>query len=190
MVRSSAYRTFYSLPPHLRRALVRLGVGTYSVGAVVLARDNTAAAPGRILLLRQPAMSGWSLPAGLLRRGEPPVYGAAREFTEETGVGASPDSLIPAIPNAVVHTRGRWIDMVFLAEIDGNARLRVDREEILDAGWFALDDLPTLTPATTRLLGNYGIGSAANSAAHPSTLSFFAGRNPLPGDTGDPEVLP
>lgn len=188
MLRSCAYRVFYSLPPHLRRALVRAGVGTYSVGGVVLARQRLAPAPGRILLLRQPAMSGWSLPAGLLRRGESPVYGAAREFAEETGVELSPDVLIPAVPNAVVHTRGRWIDMVFLAEADAEAELVVDRQEILDAGWFALDDLPTLTPATVRLLANYGIGPAASPGADPSTTSFFAGHGTPSGDNRDPEV--
>ena len=75
------YGLFYRLPHGMRRRLVRLATQKYIVGAVTLVRDADAdvAGPGRLLLLRQPPGRGWTLPAGLLRRGEPPVVGVLRD---------------------------------------------------------------------------------------------------------------
>src|SRR5262245_15875192 len=87
-LRKLGFGPFYSRPRKVRRGLVRLGVGKYIVGAVALVRASEA--PGRLLLLRQPPGAGWSLPAGLLRRGEAPVEGCARELAEESGVRVDP----------------------------------------------------------------------------------------------------
>lgn len=151
------YRFFYGLPAAVRRRLVRLATPTYTMGAVVLVRDSA----DRLLLLRQPAAKGWSLPGGLAARREQPVECAARELAEETGVTIAAAALTPAVPNAVIHTRGRWIDTVFEARVDGDVAVHVDGAEILEAGWHPLDSLPRLTPATARLLGRYGIGPLA-----------------------------
>ncbi len=91
---------------------MRTFVPKYIVGGVTLVRDSEAPAPGRLLLLRQPPGRGWGLPAGLLRRGEAPIVGAARELAEESGITVDPRALTPAVPNAVVHAKG-WVDMVF-----------------------------------------------------------------------------
>src|SRR5687767_6204590 len=110
-LRAFAYRTFYGLPGRWRRRLVRLVVPKFVVGAVVLVRDADAPAPGRLLLVRQPPGTGWSLPAGLMRRGERPIEAAARELAEETGVTLGVDDLAPATPSAIVHApEGRWVD--------------------------------------------------------------------------------
>ena len=189
-LRSLAFRGFYGLPPAVRRQLVRLGVGTYTVGAVVLARHATDSAEhttdserrsgepagterateqrsglpsgsDRMLMVRQPPGKGWSLPAGLLRRGERPVQGAAREFAEETGVRLDTTALTPAAPNAVVHTHGRWIDMVFTVTLPSDIPLRADGAEIIEVAWQRVDALPPVTPATARLLAHYGLGPYA-----------------------------
>jgi ADP-ribose pyrophosphatase YjhB (NUDIX family) len=156
-LRKLAFGLFYSLPPKVRRRLVRLGVGKYIVGAVALVRD--AEAPGRLLLLRQPPGAGWSLPAGLLRRGETPAQGCARELAEESGVRVDPADLTPATPNAVIHTRGRWVDVVFEASVPASrVRLQIDGAEVFEAAWHRIDALPPLTPPTAKLLSYYGIG--------------------------------
>ncbi len=103
----------------VRRRLVRLAMAHYTVGAVALVRDVELPHPGRLLLLRQPPGVGWSLPAGLLRRGERPIDGCVRELAEETGVQLTAADLTPAVPNAVIHTRGRWVDTVFEATVAG-----------------------------------------------------------------------
>jgi ADP-ribose pyrophosphatase YjhB (NUDIX family) len=157
-LRRLAYSTFYRLPSSVRRRLVRLAVGKYIVGAVAVVRDS-APGPERLLLLRQPPGLGWSLPAGLLNRGERPVEGCARELHEESGIQVNVDDLRPAVPNAVVHHRGRWIDMVFEASVPAaEVTLLVDGAEVLEAGWYPVNSLPPLTGATAVLLSYYGIG--------------------------------
>ncbi len=165
-LRAAVYGGFYRLPIPVRRQIVRLVVQKYVVGAVILVRDSEATTgPGRILLLKQPPGRGWGLPAGLLLRREAPVVGAARELREETGIELSPDDLTPAVPTAVVHSRG-WVDVVFHARVPASSTaVRADGAEVLEIGWYPLDDLPALTTAAARLLGHYGIGPAAPSPA-------------------------
>ncbi|EEP70953.1 NUDIX hydrolase [Micromonospora sp. ATCC 39149] len=163
--RAFAYQVFYRLPVSVRRRLVRLATPKYIVGAVTLVRDTEADGPGRLLLLRQPPGHSWTLPAGLLQRGEEPVVGAARELFEESGIRLSPDQLRPAVPNAVVHAKG-WVDVVFEAEVPASTTtLAVDGAEVFEAAWHPLDDLPRLSRATANLLGRYGIGPRAGKAS-------------------------
>jgi 8-oxo-dGTP pyrophosphatase MutT (NUDIX family) len=160
-VAAIGFRVFYRLPHGMRIRLVRMASYKYIVGAVVLVRDAEAAAPGRLLLLRQPSNRGWTLPAGLLRRREPPVQGAVRELAEETGIRAAPEDLRPAVPNAVVHAKG-WVDVVFELSVPASTtQLRVDGAEVYEAAWHPVDALPPLTSATRRLLGIYGLGPGA-----------------------------
>jgi ADP-ribose pyrophosphatase YjhB (NUDIX family) len=160
-LRRIAYGFFYVIPPRLRRWIVRLVMARYTVGAVALVRD--AEQPGRLLLLRQPRALGWSLPAGLLRRGERPVDGCARELHEESGIRLSAEQLEPAVPSAVVHSNGMWVDVVFWANVPASTvKLAVDGAEIVEAAWYPTDSLPPLTVATARLLSYYGVGPYAD----------------------------
>jgi ADP-ribose pyrophosphatase YjhB (NUDIX family) len=169
--RGYAYQVLYRLPAGVRRGLVRLVVPKFTVGAVTLVYDSEAAEPGRLLLLRQPPGRAWGLPAGLLKRNEEPIVGAARELHEESGVELGPERLMPATPNAVVHLKG-WVDMVYQARVPASATtLAVDGGEVLEAGWFPLDDLPRLTMPTAALLGVYGIGPRAGETAPGATAS-------------------
>jgi 8-oxo-dGTP diphosphatase len=157
-VRVYAYQVFYRMPGSLRRHLVRMVVPKYLVGAVTLVYDSDAPEPGRLLLLRQPPGRRWGLPAGLLKRHEEPVVGAARELGEESGIKLDPSALSPAVPNAIVHVKG-WVDTIFTATVPASStRLEVDGAEVLEAGWFPLDALPPLTRNTAALLAVYGIG--------------------------------
>ncbi|HWB35313.1 MAG TPA: NUDIX hydrolase [Rugosimonospora sp.] len=178
-LRGYAYRVFYHLPPRWRRRLVRMGTAKFTVGAVVLVRDPE----DRLVLLRQPPGHGWGLPAGLLKRGESASVGAARELFEETGLRVSPDDLEPLQPNAIVHTKGRWVDLVFTARVPTGSALTVDGGEVYEAAWYRLDALPTLTGPTAFLLGRYGIGPRAAdvaAAAQPTgaTGAGAAGTDP------------
>ncbi|GAA3296436.1 MULTISPECIES: NUDIX hydrolase [Dactylosporangium] len=154
-VRALAYRTFYRLPGRWKRRIVRTFQPTYTIGAVAIVRD-----PGltQLLLLRQPPGAGWSLPAGLMDRGETPVQTACRELREETGLEVPVERMRAATPNAIVHTSGQWVDMVFETEVEPGEELVVDAAEILEAAWHRLDNLPPMTVSTSRLLAHYGIG--------------------------------
>ena len=157
-LRGYAYQTFYRLPSGTRRLLVRMIAPRYVVGAVAVIRDTET---DRLLLLRQPPSRGWSLPAGLLKKREQPVVGAARELFEETGVRIDPTDLTAATPNAIVHPVG-VVDTVWFGAVPASTTaLTVDGGEILEARWFPVDDLPRLTVHTAVLLGHYGIGPSA-----------------------------
>jgi 8-oxo-dGTP diphosphatase len=157
-VRGYAYQMFYRMPGSVRRSLVRLVVAKYLVGAVTLVQDSEAPPPGRLLLLRQPPGRRWGLPAGLLKRREPPAAGAARELFEESGIALDPGDLVPAVPNAIVHAKG-VVDTVFTASVPASRTpLVVDGAEVLEAGWFPLDELPPLTRNAAGLLAVYGLG--------------------------------
>jgi 8-oxo-dGTP pyrophosphatase MutT (NUDIX family) len=138
----------------------------YLVGAVAVVRDSEAeqaGGPDRILLLRQPSHRGWGLPAGLLKKREHPVVGAARELFEETGVRIDPDDLTAGVPNAIFHPVG-VVDTVFFGAVPASTTpLLVDGGEVLEAAWFPVDDLPRLTLNTALLLGLYGIGPRADA---------------------------
>ncbi len=161
-VRKVVYRAFYQLPARWRRRLVRLLKPHFTVGAVVLARADDS-----LLLLRQPPGNGWSLPAGLMDRGEIPIECAARELAEESGIRLPPAELTPAVPNALVH-RGGWVDCVFEARVPVGTPVSVDGAEVLEAAFHPIDALPPLTVPTARLLGHYGIGPYAT---YPETRS-------------------
>jgi 8-oxo-dGTP pyrophosphatase MutT (NUDIX family) len=152
------YGVFYRIPPNWRTRIVRLITGRYVLGSVVLIFDSEAQGAQRILLLRQPPGRGWSLPAGLLNRGETPIAAACREAAEETGIVLREDQVEPASPNAVVHTKGRWVDMVFTSRVPASSTtLSVDGAEVWEAAWHPVDGLPKMTKATERLLSHYGI---------------------------------
>ena len=160
LLRRLAGTVFYSLPHPMRRRIVRIATPTYTLGSVVLVMD---AEREQLLMLRQPPGRRWTLPAGLLNRREQPIQGAQRELAEETGIEAELDELIPADPNAVVHTHGRWVDNVFRLERDpGSTQIIVDGHEVWDAGWHSVDELPEMTRATAKLLSHYGLGPLAD----------------------------
>src|SRR5690349_107978 len=159
--RKAFYGAFYRLPGRWRRRLVRLLKRRFTVGAVVLVRTTD----GKLLLLRQPPGNGWSLPAGLMDRGERPDQTAVRELGEETGIRLTTDDLDPAVPNAVVHSEG-WIDCVFVATVSPDTSTEVDGAEVLEAAFHPVDALPPLTVPTANLLGHYGMGPYA---AYPET---------------------
>jgi ADP-ribose pyrophosphatase YjhB (NUDIX family) len=159
-LRRLGYSVFYRLPAPVRRRLVRLAVGKYIVGSVAIVRDTSS---DRVLFIRQPPGLGWAVPAGLLDRGERPVEGAVRELFEETGIRVAVDDMQAAVPNAIVHHRGRWVDMVFEASVPADeVTLSVDGAEVLEAGWFSPRKLPPLTLPTATLLSYYGLGPYAD----------------------------
>jgi ADP-ribose pyrophosphatase YjhB (NUDIX family) len=67
----------------------------------------------------------------------------------------------PAVPNAVIHPKGRWVDLVFTAVVPAGTPIRPDGAEILDVAWHPIDALPPVTPATARLLAHYRLGPYA-----------------------------
>lgn len=183
VLRRAAHRLFRALPPGIRNRLVRALTPNYTVGAVTLVR----ARDGALLLLRQPPGWGWSLPGGLLGRREDPARGAARELAEETGITVAPDQLVPASPNARINPNAQQIDVVFTLTVDRDATpLTIDPVEVLEAGWYAVDDLPPLTVATARTLAAYGLGPYAGYGPDGTPIQPIQPFQPSTADRPDP----
>ena len=137
---------FRLLPNPLRRLAVRLGTPSYTVGAVLVLRRQD----GQVLMVEQRHSGGWALPGGLLRRSEDPVDGLVREVGEEIGVRLEKAQL--PTPTALVDARARRVDLVFVLDADGQQPRREDEDEVLNLGWFPLDELPDMTEPTADIL--------------------------------------
>ena len=122
-----ALTVFRLLPGPVRRTLVRAGTPHFTVGAVC-AIDHG----GELLVLRQPHRPGWSLPGGLLDRGESSAEGVVREVREETGLRIEVGLPLSVLVNGPL----RRVDVIY--------RINVDRRppaepggEATELGWLA-----------------------------------------------------
>jgi ADP-ribose pyrophosphatase YjhB (NUDIX family) len=152
-----ALRVFRRLPAPLRRTAVRLGTPGFTVGAVCLLERD-----GRLLMLRQPHRQGWSLPGGLLARGENAAVAVVREVREETGLRIEVGRPV----TVVVDSPLRRVDVVFRVEVDGEVGEKVGGEATT-ARWLKPDEVDEMDGPTRQIL------DAARDVADPSG---YAGR--------------
>ncbi|MGB9377418.1 MAG: NUDIX domain-containing protein [Mycobacteriales bacterium] len=142
---------FRRLPAPIRRRAIHAGTPNFTVGAVLIMRDDA----GRILLVRQRHTTGWGLPGGLLAHGEAPEDAVRREVSEELGLQIDPAEVTPAVPHAMVNPKSRRVDIVFMTT--STATVTPDGTEILEARWFPTDDLPVCSYGTRPLLIRCGV---------------------------------
>jgi 8-oxo-dGTP pyrophosphatase MutT (NUDIX family) len=95
---------------------------------------------GRVLLTKREDFEVWCLPGGGIDEGESPAEAAVREVREETGLEVALTHLVGT------HTRASWQPgliclHIYAARVTGGA-LRPDPHEVLDVGYFGLDELP------------------------------------------------
>jgi 8-oxo-dGTP diphosphatase len=137
---TAALLTFRRLPPALRRSLVRAGTPGYTVGAVCAIEHGD-----RLLFLRQPHRDGWSLPGGLLDRGESPQQAVVRELREETGLEVEVGVPVAAQVNA----RVRRVDVIYRITVDVPPAVRPGGEA-KDARWMRPEEVTGGADAPTR----------------------------------------
>ncbi|WP_077799465.1 NUDIX domain-containing protein [Streptomyces sp. JHA26] len=111
------------------------------VTAVVLDEE------GRVLLGRRADNRRWSLIGGIPEPGEQPAACAVREVEEETAVRCVVERLVLVQAlDPVTYQNGdvcQFMDVTFRCRaVAGEAR--VNDDESLDVGWFAVDALPDL----------------------------------------------
>ncbi|MCF3641645.1 NUDIX domain-containing protein [Rhizobium sp. TRM95111] len=108
---------------------------------------------GRVFLVRHSYVPGWHLPGGGIERGETALVALAKEMREE---GNLVTDRPPVLLHVYFNRRTSRRDHVLFYRCDDvrqTAPKRPDRE-IVEAGFFALDDLPAgVTAATVRRLG-------------------------------------
>lgn len=128
---------------HRGRHWLRLVLKPHLHGVSVLAFDGE----GRLLLVRHSyGPDAWAVPGGGCKRSEAPDVTARRELMEELGVEIARLILVAAIEETISgspHTAH-----IFEARLSGE--VRPDRREILEARYFALDQLPDGMSRFTR----------------------------------------
>lgn len=102
---------------------------------------------GRVLLGRRSDNGRWSLIGGIPDPGEQPAACAMREVEEETAVRCVVERLVlvQALP-PVTYDNGdvcQFMDVTFRCRAVGG-EARVNDDESLEVGWFAVDALPDL----------------------------------------------
>ncbi|MEW2270412.1 NUDIX domain-containing protein [Streptomyces sp. SID685] len=102
---------------------------------------------GRVLLGRRTDTRKWSVIGGIPEPGEQPADCAVREVFEETAVRCMPERvvLVQAL-QPVTYGNGdvcQYMDITFRCRAVGG-EARVNDDESLDVGWFAVDALPAL----------------------------------------------
>lgn len=154
-VHKAVRAVYHVLPGKFRGLVVRMLTPNYTLGAVILVRDEE----NRLLLVRKSKEKGWSLPGGLLNRRELPAVAAARELREETMIDVPADDLQPESPNAIINARTQQVDLIFTTTVDENeVDPRADGVELVQVAWYGIEQLPPLTIPTARLLATLGIG--------------------------------
>jgi 8-oxo-dGTP pyrophosphatase MutT (NUDIX family) len=118
-------------------------------GVTAVAFDDA----GRVLLGRRADDGTWALIAGSMDPGEQPAETVVREVYEETGVHVVPEritSVLTQPPNTYPNgDRTEYVDITFRCRAIGG-RARVNDDESLAVGWFALQDLPPINDLNRR----------------------------------------
>jgi ADP-ribose pyrophosphatase YjhB (NUDIX family) len=130
------------LPPWLRLKIIRTTQQKFTVSAAAVITNDE----GKVLLLNHllRPYSGWGLPGGFLTAKEQAEEAIKRELLEETGIG------IENVEMFRVRTIARHVEILFRASAATEGT--VQSREILELGWFAVDELPEGLPASQRKL--------------------------------------
>jgi len=147
-----ALRVFRRLPAPVRRLVVRAGTPSFTVGAVCLLQRD-----GQLLMLRQPHRAGWSLPGGLLDRGESAADAVRRELREELGLLVQVGRPVTVVVDAPL----RRVDVVYRLQVDSELGERVGGEAT-SARWMRPEEIDEMDGPTQQIL------QAARDVAAPS----------------------
>lgn len=146
--RRSLFRAFGTLPKPFRRWLIRLLRPSWTAGSVgVLERED-----GRWLFVKPVYREGWTLPGGLVDRGESPATTIVRELSEE--IGASVETIGGGM--VALHARYRRLETVYRVRlIDGQVPddLDVQTPELSELRWCDPSAPPPLERETEVVLG-------------------------------------
>lgn len=126
------------VPERPRRAVVRLFTPGHRVGVLgVVTRPD-----GRLLLVDQPYVEGWSLPGGDLKRGETVAQALGRELREEIGLHVQ----VPEPVLAAHRPHDRWVTFIARVPVDDGVAdtLAARSPELSSTAWSAPTALPPL----------------------------------------------
>ena len=124
------------LPPWLRLRIIRTTQQKFTVSAAAVVTNDE----GKVLLLNHllRPYSGWGLPGGFLTAKEQAEDAIKRELLEETGIA------VENVEMFRVRTIARHVEILFRASASTEGS--VQSREILELGWFAVNELPEGLP--------------------------------------------
>ncbi len=146
------------MPRSLRTLVTRSVQVQFTVSAAGVITNER----GEVLLLNHHLrpVSGWGVPGGFLNLGEQPEAAFRREIREETGLELRDVTIYRA------RTLKRHIEIIFLAKAVGEASVK--SPEIIELGWFAVDDVPKEMSLDQQFLVQKALpGTQAPSPAKP-----------------------
>jgi len=152
-------------PPEMRswksRLITRVVHSYFAVarGMTMGVRAACFDADGRVFLVRHSYVPGWHMPGGGLERGETALQALVKELREEGNLEVSgPPELLHVYFNRQTSKRDHVI--FYRCRNVRQVSPKKPDMEIVESGFFALDDLPAATtPATRRRLAELS-GSA------------------------------
>ena len=120
----------------MRARLVRSVQTSFTVSAAAIVTNEE----GKVLLLNHVLRpdSGWGYPGGFVNKGEQAEDAIRREVREETGIDLDKLELHD------VRNSGTHIEILFVAKSVGEPEVR--SREIIELGWFGIDDFPQEMP--------------------------------------------
>jgi len=120
----------------MRARLVRSVQTSFTVSAAAIVTNEE----GKVLLLNHVLRpdSGWGYPGGFVNKGEQAEDAIRREVREETGIDLDKLELHD------VRNSGTHIEILFVAKSVGEPEVR--SREIIELGWFGIDDFPQELP--------------------------------------------
>jgi len=110
----------------------------------------------KVLLVKrgeEPDLGWWDIPGGYLDWNETLEEGASRELHEETGLIVDPNtfSLIGTFSNPNNKAKNQAVDLYYITT-HFSGEILIDGEEILEANWFEIDNLPENVAFDHRLI--------------------------------------
>jgi len=111
---------------------------------------------GRVLLVRHGYVAGWQMPGGGVDPGETAEHAARREVLEETGYAIEGPMRLFGLYHSTGYTNRDHVALYVADDVREVHRFAPNRE-IVEMGWFALDDLPEpMAPGARRRLEEIG----------------------------------
>jgi 8-oxo-dGTP pyrophosphatase MutT (NUDIX family) len=142
-------------PPEMRswraRLITRLAHSYFAIarGMTMGVRAACFDAEGRVFLVRHSYVLGWHMPGGGLERGETALQALVKELREEGNLEMSgPPELFHVYFNRQTSNRDHVV-FYHCRNVRQVSPKKPDME-IVESGFFALDDLPAATTSATR----------------------------------------
>ena len=127
-------------------------------GMTLGVRGLVTDAEGRVLLIQHTYIKGWYLPGGGVDRGEDAETAMVRELVEEVGVVALDRPQLLSVHSN--HARHRGDHVLYYRIETWEQGIATSKGEILEVGWFDVEDLPHGVTASTRRRIEEALGMA------------------------------